>query len=123
MTWSHAIKKAPGMQKLIVNYSLMGFQKAISNLPAVQSPLSLLFWCKDNPLHEGKTGRYYKNMYKGARSKNKNAKYPGHSQQCCYNKKGKFHVAFFNLNNLPFKTCPFNTDGVTAYFRLSLMLV
>ena len=69
------------MQKLIVNYILMGFQKALfSKLPAVQSALGLMFWCKDNPLHEGKTSGYSKNMNKGAGFKNKSAKYPGHHQ-------------------------------------------
>jgi hypothetical protein len=99
------------------------FRRQFLKLPAVQLPLRLLFWCKDDPLHEGKASGYTKDMNKGAGSKNKNAKYPGHNQQCCYNKKGKFHVAFFNFYNLPFKTCPFNMDGVTAYFILSLMFV
>ena len=87
-------------------------------MPAIQSPFRLLFWCKNNPLHERKSSGYNKNMNKRAGFKNKNAKYPAHDQQSSYNKEGKFHVAFFNLGCMLVKTCPLcKMDGVTAYLH------
>ena len=84
------------MQKLIDKFKSLGFQTGMPKTAGIQLPLRWLFWCYDNPLHEGKSSGDDGNMNKRSRFKDKNAKYPGHDQQCCHNKKGKLHGTIFN---------------------------
>lgn len=67
------------MQKLINDFILIDACRLVK-MPAVQSPLRLLFWCKNYPLHERKRSRYKKNVNKRSGLEDKYAEDPGHNQ-------------------------------------------